>query len=1562
MMNLSWNQTEKEYPKDKTIYQLFEEQVVRTPDKIAAVFEDQKLTYAQLNAKANQLARYLRSLTNIQPDTVIAICLERSLEMIIGILAIMKAGGAYCPIDPEFPKERIQHILQETRTPFLLTQSHLIEQVQTDANVTKVALNVTCYQAYDSINLSPYSCPTDLAYVIYTSGTTGKPKGTMNTHTLLVNRLLWQKETYNFDKNSNVLQKTPFVFDVSVWELLLPLISGGILAFAQVNGHKDPDYLYKALEKYKITKLHFVPSMLGAFVDYIKTKKGMNLHLHSVQEVFCSGEALPPKLANDFKNLFPEIKLHNLYGPTEVAIDVSFYNDIQAGTQVIPIGKPIQNIKFYIIGSNNTLAPMGEIGELHISAPGLDRGYLHQPQLTQEKFVPNLFATQGEVAQGYTRLYKTGDLARWLPDGNVEYLGRSDFQVKLRGYRIELAEIENALTSIEGINHACVIIHEKDNDKYLVGYFVAESDLEIEEEDILKNLSEKVPEYMVPIALIKMRELPLTQNGKLDRKALPVPLFANQNTYVAPTTDLEMQLCHCMEEILHLEKVGITDDFFRIGGNSLLAIRFVSAVNFKLGSQISVKDLFAYKTIARLSGAIQKSIGNFIYRNDLITDGFYHENTPFDLTNAQQAYLFGRFDHFEISNTSAHCYSELLFTHFDVLKFEAALNQLIQRHGALRTIFENGFQRILSSVPTYKIVQHSHVSQKELEALRSFLSHKVYKADQWPLFDFELTEFEDQFILHMSYDVLIMDAHSLGIFFKELATLYNSEGFLSPLRINFRDYLLKVNEVRSSPLYTLQERYWVDKLEEYHFDATLPYLVSPSSVRHPKFARLTKTIPQSQWGKIKEKAKTSNVCPTSVVLFAYGQVLCRWSGQSKFCVNLTLFNRLPLHEQVNDILGDFTVLELFNFKRTRSDTLHAALFSLHTELWNDIEHNLFDGIDFQRLIRKKFNFPQNQSLSPIVLTSVLGDEEVKASLKGYIGTGYSISQTSQTYLDNKAYESPEGFVAEWDYVESLFAPDVIQQMHDEYCTLLNSLADADWNAILPAAPLSKQDQEVIDRANNHTQSIVKETLVDLFSLKASAEPERIAVIDSKGTYSYKEIAAYTYQIALYLQSSSSCLVAILSEKGFQQVVAGLGIMQSGKAYLPLHVDWPLGRIERILEEGSVRKVLISQSEFTRRIKGSEIEGKYQWVIIEDLPPAIASRPLPEVKEDDVAYVIFTSGSTGTPKGVAISHKGAVNTLVAVNEKFNITPDDKVLAISELSFDLSVYDIFGFLAAGATVVFPDQDKIKEPSHWLDLIIRHRITVWNSVPQLMQLLIDYAKDRGQRLDPLKAVLLSGDWIPTQLPEQIKAHSNAAALMSLGGATEGSIWSIWYQIEAVLPEWTSIPYGEAMPNQKMYVLNDFREHCPIGVMGEIHIGGMGTAKCYWNNPEKTQESFIDHPSLGRLYKTGDLGKWHRDGYITFQGRKDTQVKLNGYRLELEEINYHLAQLNGIDKAISRVHNNRLLAYVIPSSLKDFDVESFKLAQHGVRNDLESSYSLNLQLDEKTYRRRKSYREFLN
>ncbi|WP_133130245.1 non-ribosomal peptide synthetase [Legionella yabuuchiae] len=1573
--NYDWNNTDKENLDNKLITHLFEEQVRNTPDALAVIYHQEQLTYKALNDKSNQLARYLQSQAIINPDTLIAICLNRGLDMIIGILAIMKANGAYVPIDPGYPQERIGYILEDTKAQLLLTQSTFHPQLEALTSAHIVVLDRCNYSSYSTSNLFTQCTGENLAYVIYTSGTTGQPKGATTIHSLLVNRLLWQKDTYAFSSHDNVLQKTPFVFDVSVWELLLPLIAGSRLVFAKTNGHKDVEYLYNIIESEKISKLHFVPTMLSAFLSGLTINKTKNLS--GISDVFCSGEALPVRLANQFKQLFPTVKLHNLYGPTEVAIDVSAYSDIPANADLIHIGKPINNIVFYILDKYKKPVPPGVIGELYIAAPHLNRGYLNQPVHSAEKFILNPFATDTDIKQGRTQIYKTGDLVRWLVDGNVEYIGRNDFQVKIRGYRIELAEIEHVLTSIDGVTQACVLNKYKNETQYLVGYLIIASNCELNDDFIFNQLQKKLPEYMVPDVLIRLTCFPLTINGKLDRKALPDPQFISNSEYVPPSTDLEIQIVSIWQNILKINNIGLTDDFFKLGGNSISAICLVSQINLELGVQVSVKDIYKHKTISQLLSIIQHSTGNFIYQDFLITKGFTDEHLPFELTNVQQAYLYGRLADFEMSNVSAHHYSELFFSHFHVARFEEALNQLINIHSSLRTVFQDASQSVIADVPFYKIKQHGQITQNEFAQIRARLSHKVYQSDCWPLFDFELSEVNGQLILHISIDVLILDGISIRLFFNQLAQHYNVSNSAplktTHLEINFKDYVQKYHEVRASSLYLEAKHYWLNKLDQYNFEAKIPLAAIPGTIIQPKFIRKSATIQQKKWQLIKDKAYQFNLSLTCVVLYAYGLILSKWSGHSHFCINLTLFNRLPLHKQVNELLGDFTVLELFNFKRSPNETIYSGIEKVHNELWEDIEHNLFDGIDFQRLIRKNLGISQEQSLSPVVLTSLLGGTTDSIPLDGHIGNGYSISQTSQVYLDNKAYENEEGFIAEWDYVEQLFAPHIIEEMHDDYCAVLELFAELKWDQPLPPLTLSTKDQFLITKANSDIQPEIKQTLVDLFLSHVKTAYKQIAVIDSQGTYTYGEIYLFSEYITHHLLSritdKSQKLIGILSEKSYQQVVAALGIMRSGMAYLPLHIDWPEGRISSILKEAAVNTILISQSAFSNYIKGKQIEDEYCWLIIGTLinsPPPIKNSQLPKINFDDVAYVIYTSGSTGKPKGVTIAHQAAVNTITAVNNRFQIKSTDKILALSDLGFDLSVYDIFGVLGAAGTVVFPDQEQIKEPSHWYELIVTYQITLWNTVPQLMQLLAVYVTDRGKLLTPLTTILLSGDWIPLQLPNQLKSLTKNATIMSLGGATEGAIWSIWYEIKNIQSEWASIPYGYAMPNQKMYVLNSFQEQCPVDVTGEIHIGGMGVALGYWNDEEKSQARFINHSDLGRLYKTGDSGKWHQDGYIIFQGRKDFQVKLNGYRVELEEISHHLTQLEGIDGALTRVHENRLIAYLLSSSFKKSqekeNKEHFILEQHNIRTDLAWKYSLNPLLCEKKYRRRKSYRYFLH
>ena len=1617
-----YNQTDKEYPKDKTIHELFEEQVIKTTDKIALVYEKTELTYRELNDRANQLAHYLQNNYDIKQDTLVGLCLERDENMLIAILAVLKSGGAYVPMDPSYPDERIKYILDDTSTNLVLTNKlhdqrlQKINQInvsgENGTRITKV-LSIDTKELQKQLIAQPITNPktttvsNNLAYIIYTSGTTGNPKGVMVEHRGVVNLKYHLTNRYGLScQNSDeaIIQLANYVFDASVEQIVLALLNGYRLVLVPNQLWLASDEFYNYLRTNKVTHINATPSFIENY-DFRQ--------ISSVKRLVLGGEQLKESHYNKLKCADNQTII-NAYGPTEVTItsivNIIKYNDLS-------IGAPIPNAKIYVLDSTLSPLPIGSIGELYIGGAGLTRGYLNRPDLTAERFIANPFRTVSEQNLGEnSRLYKTGDLVRWRPDGKVEYIGRNDFQVKIRGYRIELGEIEKVLSRYKGIKQSVVVTKERlcaervnSNTKYLVGYYITDNmdGCKLEEEEILAYLESKLPHYMIPTKLVNLSSLPLNINGKLDLKALPDAELTNDSNYVAPGSILESAICQIWASILGLDKntVGIRDDFFRLGGNSILAIKLINKLNNELKSDVKIKDIFTSNTVEKLSKLVKGSIGNFIYKDYLITKTDA-ENLfkPFPLTNVQQAYYLGRFSNFELGNVSTHAYGEYQFSYLDIECLEKSFNQLLDRHLALRIIFKNSSQQYVEKYPYYKIKVNQLSNQQELINIRNDISNKVYDPDIFPLFDIMVSKVSnDYYILHISFDGLLMDGNSIAVLFDEWTKLYNNTNLaLMNLSVNYRDYVLQCEKIRKSELFKKSERYWINKLDEYDFAMNLPVSADIIKIKKPKFTRISKIIKSEVWNKILYKAQQKRISPTAFILTIFGRMLCYWSGQEKVCINLTLFNRLPLHPQINEVLGDFTVLELFNYVDNKEDNIIKKLQDTHEKFWQDMEYSLFDGIDFQRLIKKEKSITNTQVIAPIVLTSVLGNTIKDLTSndvfidKSYKGEIYSITQTSQVWLDNKAYETDEGFIAEWDYVEQLFDKDVIEAMHHSYCNLIEHLANANWDTDeLPVLSIQTQDKELIETINHSTQTLSRDTLFNRYEsvIAENLLQNNIAVIDGTKAreYDYKTLLHDSDLLSRYiinkvndlLQQPNSKLIGVLAEKGYNQVLSTLSIMKSGHGYLPLNIDWPIGRIDEVLEQGNVRILLISRRQYNQQQTKNSLSPKYTLLIIEDilveihdnnlLRSQLLKATLPIVNPDDIAYVIFTSGSTGKPKGVTISHIAALNTIDAVNTRFNVTSQDKILALSEFSFDLSVYDIFGILAVGGTIIFPDQDKAKDQRHWLELIHKNQITIWNTVPQLASLFIDEVLESDKYIDYLRLFLLSGDWIPTNLPGRIKNHFAKSTIMGLGGATEASIWSIWYPINEVKEEWNKIPYGIAMPNQKIYILNNYNQHCPIGVIGEIHIGGIGIALNYWNDEELTNASFINHNQFGRLYKTGDLGKLHKDGYIEFIGRKDTQVKLNGYRVELEEVSVKLSKLNGVKKAVVTIQKENsqdyIIGYLLPASYENknqqelsINQDSFKIELHGIIQDLESQYQLKPHIDINQYKLRKSYRNFVD
>ena len=887
---------------------------------------------------------------------------------------------------------------------------------------------------------------------------------------------------------------------------------------------------------------------------------------------------------------------------------------------------------------------------------------------------------------------------------------------------------------------------------------------------------------------------------------------------------------------------------------------------------------------------------------------------PFNLTDIQHAYWIGRSGVTELGDVACHIYFEIETEELDLDRYTAAWQMVVNRHDMLRAIIlPDGRQQVLENPPLFQINAEDlrgdtpeMVSQKTV-LIREEMSHQVRPADRWPLFEVRATILDDRrTLLHISMDILIADGYSIYNLLQEIDHYYRMpDQGLASIECTFRDYVLAEAAFRESDTYQRAEQYWMDKLQTLLPAPELPLAKSPSELEQTRFVRREARLDPTTWNQLQSFASQSGITRANVLLSAYAEVLATWSKSRDFTLNLTFFHRLQGHPRINEVIGDFTSLILLQVGVTHDVPFMERTRKIQEQLWKDMEFRYFSGVRvLQELSRK--NQGGERTLMPVVFTSNLGYEKIRPESSGLSLPGklvYSISQTPQVWIDNQISENEDGLVIVWDAVEDLFPDGMLDHMFDAYHKLLNQLArsgDA-WRSkpvLLPEAQIQRRRE-----VNTTEQPLSAETLNSLFTKQMERQPDHTAVITPSGRISYKDLYHQSMGIASLLADHgaiANTLVAVVMEKGWEQVVAVLGILNSGAAYLPIDPAVPRERLWHLLKDGKV-KLVLTQSWLEQQLAWPK-DMKLFAVDAHDYTRQDAAAVQIRQRPDDLAYVIHTSGSTGMPKGVMIDHKGAVNTILDINRRFHVSPGDHVFALSNLNFDLSVYDIFGTLAAGATIVMPDNALRKDPGHWLSLIKEAHVTVWNSVPALMQMLVEYVSGRdGLHFGTLRLVLLSGDWIPLDLPDKIRRQFDPAEIISLGGATEASIWSILYPVKTVNPDWNSIPYGRPMANQGFYVLNENMEPCPDWVPGQLYIGGSGLAKGYWRDREKTESSFIQDPkTVVPLYRTGDLGRFLPDGNIEFLGREDQQVKINGYRIELGEIESGLKQIDGISDAV--------------------------------------------------------------
>jgi amino acid adenylation domain-containing protein len=909
---------------------------------------------------------------------------------------------------------------------------------------------------------------------------------------------------------------------------------------------------------------------------------------------------------------------------------------------------------------------------------------------------------------------------------------------------------------------------------------------------------------------------------------------------------------------------------------------------------------------------------------------------PFPLTEMQQAYWLGRSAAFQGGSVACQVYFESDSQGLDVERLEHALGRLVERHDMLRAIIRpDGQQQVLREVPAYRIAVEelrglgTEAAEARLATLREEMSHRVEPTDRWPLFEVRVSRLEDgRCRLHGRFEILPADGQSLSTLLREWELLYREPGTaLVPLELTFRDYVRALVASRESEAWQRSRRYWESRFEELPAPPALPLAPGPAPAR-TRFVRHGAELEGGLWSALQTRARQRGLTPSTVLCTAFAEVLGTWGRSRRFSLNLTVLDRPSVHRDIQSLVGDFTRTVLLAVDMS-APTFTARASAVQERLLADLEHSRFSGVDVLRELTRRRGAGQGPG-APFVFTSTLGARNALPDRSALGQLTYALSQTPQVWLDHQVAERGERLALTWDAVEALFPPGMVGEMFAAYVQRVRRLAleDEAWESahreLVPSEQLAAREQA------NATQAPVPPGLLhEPFLAQAQAHPERVAVLAPGRTLTYGELLEWSGRIASRLlreHVQPGQRVAVVMDKGWEQVAAVLGILRAGAAYVPVDPSLPAERIATVLADCQAQVVLtqpwlLEHVAWPASLALIPVE---QAALASDppLPPPVPRSP------EALAYVIYTSGSTGKPKGVMIDHRGALNTLVDLNARLRVGPGDRVLALSSLSFDLSVYDVFGLLAAGGAIVLPTAKLQRDPAHWVERLEQTGATLWNTVPALLEMLVEYCTGRGVRLPgALRLAMLSGDWIPVGLPRQAWALSERLELLGMGGATEASIWSIAYPITRVDPAWTSIPYGKPLLNQRFHVLDESLEPSPTWVPGQLYIAGTGLALGYWGDEEKTRASFFLHPRTGeRLYRTGDLGRYLADGNIEFLGREDAQVKVRGHRIELGEIEAALAQHAAVRMAavaaVGEHGGRRLVAYVV-AALEDPSLE---------------------------------------
>ncbi|MET9211982.1 MULTISPECIES: non-ribosomal peptide synthase/polyketide synthase [unclassified Nocardia] len=1520
-----------------TLPALFEAQVARTPDDVAvrmAGDDTATLTYRELAQRVHRLARRLRA-DGIGPEALVALSIRRSPELVVAMYAVLAAGAAYVPIDPDHPAERIAHILATAAPAVVLTTTRDGAPGADALPVLAVdALDLTGYAdapLTDAERTAPLR-PGHPAYVIFTSGSTGLPKGVAVEHAAIVNRLVWMQQAYRLHGVDVVLQKTPMTFDVSVWEFFWPLQIGATLLLAEPDGHRDPGYLRGVIAEYGVTVAHFVPSMLEAFLAQQEIAERTSLRL-----VFASGEALPAALAQRLR-LLTGARLHNLYGPTEAAVDVTFHEVNDADRSTVPIGAPVFNTRLHVLDSRLRPVPVGAPGELYLSGVQLARGYVGRPELTAGRFVADLGAP-GE------RMYRTGDLVRWTTHGELEYLGRTDFQVKLRGLRIELGEIEAVLEGVEGAVRAVVVVRDDAGvGEQLVAY-VVEAEPGAVAVDLLREAALRaLPAYMVPAAFVLLDALPVNASGKLDRKALPAPARVVV-AYAEPVGPVEQSVARVFGEVLGLDRVGRDDDFFALGGNSLVATQVAARLGADLGLRLGVRDLFGATTPARLAAAVaERADAGVTAQLPVLAAGPRPALIP--LSPAQQRIWFlNRFD------PSAPGYNMPFVVRMrgtaNLSALVAALNAVVERHEALRTVFPavdvpggEVAEQVVRDAGIVRIDEPTTVAAAELDAeLARFasagfdLEHEAPFRARIFVVAGEAADPAGECALAVVLHHIAADGVSLQVLVRDVLAAYQAaavglEPGWAPLSVQYADYALWQRELLGAEtdpqsLASREIAFWERTL------AGLPdQLELPSARQRPvtpslRGARTGFTIGAGLHRQLAELATEAGASLFMVLHTALAVLLARIGGGTDIAIGTGVAGRGD--RAIDDLIGMFVNTLVL---RTEIDPAASFTAALEHTRETDLAAFAHATVPFDRLV-DVVNPARSQARHPLFQVAL----NFQAGLDTSFELGGSPVSVREIELDITKFDlqftlderrgtagEPAGIDAVVLYATDLFDDAEIVELGARFTRLLAAAVAAPATPVGELPLLSRAEYA---RLTGMRGAPVTATglLPDLLDAAVAADQDRIAVTDGDRALTYRELDRASSRLARVLVDGGvgpDDIVAVGIPRSVESVLAVWAIAKAGAAWLPVDPSYPLDRITHMVTDSGARVGLtVSEAQ-------SALPGPTDWLVLDELKlmaecAARSSDPITDadrvrpLRATHLAYVIYTSGSTGLPKGVLVTQAGIAGFAAEESARMFGTADARVLQVGSPSFDISVMELLLAVNSAATLVIAPMGR-HVGAELAQLLAAERVTHALMTPSGLAVL------DPEQLDDLRMVMVGGEACPPDLVARWTGGTVPRAFVNAYGPSETTVAT---NISAPLTAGSPLTLGTPLRGIAQWVLDDRLQPVPAGVAGELYVAGAQVARGYRSRAALTAGRFVACPwePGARMYRTGDLVRWTDAGTLEYLGRNDDQVKLRGFRIELGEIEAALLAQPSVRQAVVLVRadahrGDQLVAYVVPDA----------------------------------------------